>query len=210
MELVSRGEIAATVHEPVRADSLRHLGELAGVEQADGWVFSRAWLDELRQELERRLADADPLDPGIAPPSDPWSPAVVPLLGLERRGAKLYRPGSSGDLGEREQEAAALEAQLGLEPVKVGDAALARYMEEHGRLARVGDGYAVSRAAYDRARKVLVEELETSERITLARFRDLLDTSRKTAQLLLERFDADGVTRRVGDERVLRRAAARS
>ena len=43
--------------------------------------------------------------------------------------------------------------------------------------------------------------------ITLARFRDLLGTSRRPAQLLLERFDADGVTRRVGDARVLRRAA---
>ena len=42
-------------------------------------------------------------------------------------------------------------------------------------------------------------------RITLARFRDLLGVGRKTAQLLLERFDADGLTRRVGDERVLRR-----
>ena len=43
--------------------------------------------------------------------------------------------------------------------------------------------------------------------ITLARFRDLLGISRKPAQLLLERFDADGLTRRIGDERVLRRAA---
>jgi hypothetical protein len=31
--------------------------------------------------------------------------------------------------------------------------------------------------------------------------------SRRTAQLLLERYDADGLTRRVGEERVLRRAA---
>src|SRR5260370_1126585 len=30
MELVDRGEIAATVHEPVRAESLAHLGELTG------------------------------------------------------------------------------------------------------------------------------------------------------------------------------------
>jgi selenocysteine-specific elongation factor len=45
--------------------------------------------------------------------------------------------------------------------------------------------------------------------LTLARFRDLMGTSRKTAQMLLERLDADGVTRRVGDERVLRRAAAK-
>ena len=167
-------------------------------------------LAELQAELERQLDAADPLDPGIPLPSEPWARELVPLLDLERRGAKLYRPGSSGSLGEREHEAAALEAQLGLEPVKVGDAGLARFMEEHGRLVRVGDGYAVSPAAYERARGLLVHELEAAERITLARFRDLLGTSRKTAQLLLERFDADGITRRLGDERVLRRAAARN
>jgi selenocysteine-specific elongation factor len=205
MELVGRGEIAATVHEPVPAESLRHLGELAGVEQADGWVFSRAWLDELRDELERRLADADPLDPGIAPPSEPWSPAVVPLLGLERRGAKLYRPGATADLGARAEAAAELEASLGLEPVKVEDATLARFLEEQGRLVRVGDGYAVSAAAYEQARAALIGECESAGRITLAGFRDLLGVGRKTAQLLLERFDADGLTRRIGDERVLRR-----
>jgi selenocysteine-specific elongation factor len=47
--------------------------------------------------------------------------------------------------------------------------------------------------------------LQTLEPITLAGFRDALEISRRTAQLLLERFDADGLTRRVGDERVLRR-----
>jgi selenocysteine-specific elongation factor len=188
---------------PRHADPSRFAGDVA-----EPTLEER--LAELRAELERQLDAADPLDPGVPLPSEAWARELVPLLGLERRGGKLYRPGSSGDLGERKQEAAALEAQLGLEPVKVGDAALARFLEEHGRLVRVGDGYAVSRAAYDRARDVLVQELETSERITLARFRDLLSTSRKTAQLVLERFDADGVTRRVGDERVLRRAAARN
>ena len=38
--------------------------------------------------------------------------------------------------------------------------------------------------------------------------RDLIGGGRKTAQLLLERFDADGLTRRVGDARVLRRTAS--
>ena len=205
MERVERGEIAATVHEPVRAASLAHLGELTGVESADGWVFSRAWLEELQVELERRIAAADPLDPGVPPPSEPWSPAVVPLLRLDRRGAKLYRPGATAELGARADAAAALEARLGLEPLKVEDAALARYLEEQGRLVRVGDGYAISRESYEQARAALVAECETAGRITLARFRDLLGVGRKTAQLLLERFDADGLTRRAGDERVLRR-----
>jgi selenocysteine-specific elongation factor len=205
MELVERGEIAATVHEPVRAESLAHLGELVGVEEADGWVFSRAWLDELRAELDGRLARADALDPGIPPPPEAWAGAVVPLLDLERRGAKLYRPGATAELGARADAAAALEAQLGLEPVKLDDAALGRFLEEQGRLVRVGDGYAISAAAYAGARDALVAECESAGRIALARFRDLLGVGRKTAQLLLERFDADGLTRRVGDERVLRK-----
>ncbi len=205
MELVERGEIAATVHKPVRAESLAHLGELGGVIEAGGWVFSSTWLEELRAELNERLERADPLDPGIAPPPDAWSGAVVPLLGLERRGAKLYRPGSTAELGAHAAAAAVLEAQLGLEPVKVDDAALGRFLEEQGRLVRVGDGYAVSASAYEQARIALFAECESAGRITLARFRDLLGVGRKTAQVLLERFDADGLTRRVGDERVLRK-----
>jgi len=160
-------------------------------------------LAALRRELERRLDAADPLDPGVPVPAD--ARELVPLLGLELRGAKLYRPGAQATLGGREQEAAELEAQLGAEPVKVADPQLARFLEESGRLVRVGDGYAISPAAYERARALLVGELAETERVTLARFRDLLGTSRKTAQLLLERFDADGVTRRVGDYRISRR-----
>ena len=48
------------------------------------------------------------------------------------------------------------------------------------------------------------ETLQTLSPITLAGFRDALGISRRTAQLLLERYDADGVTLRVGDERRLR------
>jgi selenocysteine-specific elongation factor len=95
----------------------------------------------------------------------------------------------------------------GIAGVRVADAKLVRVLEQEGRLVRLGDGFAVSAAAYERARAALVEECRTSGRITLARFRDLLGIGRRSAQLLLERFDADGVTRRVGDERVLRRAA---
>jgi selenocysteine-specific elongation factor len=193
-ERAARGDVL--VHAPVRGDDGR-------------WIFSQEWLDELRADIERRLDAADALDPGVPPPAEPWAPEVVPLLGLERRGAKLYRPGSTGELGAKAAAAAELESQLGLAPVKVDDQQLARFLEEQGRLVRVGDGYAVSRDAYERARAMLVDELESTETISLAGFRDLLGTSRKTAQLLLERFDADGVTRRVGDERVLRRAAAR-
>jgi selenocysteine-specific elongation factor len=179
----------------------------APVLNAGGWSFSDEWLEELRGEYERRLEAADPLDPGVPAPTQDWAVAVVPRLGLERRGAKLYRAGATGTLGAREKEAAELEARLGLEPVKTEDAGLARFLEQQGRLVRVGDGYAVSPAAYEHARGVLIDECERTGRITLARLRDLLGVSRKTSQSLLERFDADGITRRTGDQRVLRRVA---
>src|SRR5215475_11080574 len=182
-EALERGE--TLVHAPVLVD-----GE---------WRWGPEWLEELRAELERAIDAADPLDPGVPVPAAEWAKAVVPHLGLEQRGSKLYRPGAGPELGERGEAAAALEEQLGLEPVRVEDAQLARYLEEQGRLVRVGDGYAISPAAYERARAVLVDG------ITLAQLRDALGVGRKTAQLYLERFDADGVTRRVGDARVLRR-----
>jgi selenocysteine-specific elongation factor len=206
MERLERGDIAATIHAPVRAAGLERLGSLEGLGRAGEWVFARAWLDELRAELETRLDRADPLDPGIAPPREPWAAALVPLLPFERRGAKLYRPGAAAELGEREADARRVEAGLGLDPVKVEDRQLARYLEEQGRLVRVGDGLAVSAAAYAEARAALVAECTAAGRITLARFRDLIGAGRRTAQLLLERMDADGVTRRIGDERVLRRS----
>src|SRR5437660_7062670 len=131
IDLIERGDVASTIHAPVRIASLQHVldGEPAGVVRAGDWVFSPAWLDELRTEVDRRLAAADPLDPGIHPPAEPWSGAIVPLLGLERKGAKLYRPGAAPSLGEHSEAAADLEARLGLEPVKVEDAKLALFLE---------------------------------------------------------------------------------
>jgi selenocysteine-specific elongation factor len=205
MVLVDRGDVAATIHAPVLRADVAHLldGEPAEIEQAGDWLYARAWLDELRAELELRLDAADPLDPGIPPPAAPWAAAIVPLLPLERRGAKLYRPGASASLHGREEQAAALEDAIAAEGFgKVDDAELGTYLERTGRLYRVGDGFAVSPELYERA-LAAVRELSP---ITIAGVRDRLGLSRRITQLLLERFDADGFTRRVGDERVLRRA----
>ena len=192
-----RGE--AVVHAPVLVDGR--------------WTFSDAWLDELRSELERRLAAADPLDPGVDAPIEPWARDVLARLPFERRGSRLYLPGAAPALGERAAAAAAIEAELEVAApatVKVQDGELARYLEREGRLVRLGDGHAVSPAAYERARELVREECTAAGQITLARFRDLAGCGRRDAQLLLERLDSDGVTRRIGDERVLRRSASRS
>jgi selenocysteine-specific elongation factor len=212
LDLLERGEIGATVHAPVRADALRHVldGEPTGVERAGPWLFSRSWLDEVERELRSRLERADPLDPGIAPPSEPWADEIVPLLPFERRGAKLYLPGVVASLGEREVQATKLERALeaaGVRATKIEDEELARFLEREGRLVRLGDGFAIASGAYEVARDLLLTECHGAGDITLARFRDLAGTGRRDAQLLLERFDADGLTRRIGDRRVLRRTA---
>lgn len=206
LELLESGEAGAAVHEPVRAETLRHLGELTGVERAGEWVFSGEWLGALRDDVHARIAAADLRDPGIDAPAAPWAPAIVPLLGVERRGSRLYLPGAKAASAGGEELLAELEA-AGPNPVRIPDAKLARALELEGRLVRVGDGLAIGTAAYDEARSALVRECRATGSITLARFRDLLGIGRRSAQLLLERFDADGLTRRVGDERVLRRSA---
>jgi selenocysteine-specific elongation factor len=193
-EQARRGE--ARVHAPVLVDGV--------------WRFSDEWLGELRARLDAEIDAADPLDPGAAAPTEPWARDVLALLPFERRGSRLYRPGASGSLGTRTAEGDALLAAVEAAApgaAKADDAELARFLERAGRIVRLGDGWAVSRDAYERARDVAVAELAAAGRLRLARFRDLVGCGRRDAQLLLERLDADGVTRRIGDERVLRRQA---
>jgi selenocysteine-specific elongation factor len=210
--LLERGDVAETVRAPVSADSLRYVvdGEVAGVERAGEWIFSREWLDEYEAELRGRIAAADPIDPGIPLPPTPWAKDVLSLLAFERRGSKLYLPDVAPSLAGREDEAEALERELeaaGMRTTRVADDELVRFLEARGRLVRLGDGYALGADAFEVARDVLLTECAAAGGITLARFRDLVGVGRRDAQLLLERFDADGLTRRVGEKRVLRAAA---
>ena len=182
---------------------------LASVPSAGEHVFSEDWLRRLREGVRTRLAEqaaTNPLDPGVALaellPAEPWAPHVLNLLEVERRGTKAYLPGATAALGGRAEAAARLEARLAEdEVVRVDDRELGSFLEEQGRLRRVGDGLAVSSALYARGRDLLA----TLDPITLPAFRDALGVGRRTAQLLLERYDADGITRRRGDIRVLRR-----
>jgi selenocysteine-specific elongation factor len=215
MDVVERGDIAAAVDAPVHVNALRHLvdGDLVGVERAGPWVFSASWLAELEAGLRARIARADPLDPGVALPSEPWAADVSGLLPFERRGALLYLPGAAASLAGREQEAervAGAIAAAGMTATKVDDPDLARHLEREGALVRLADGFVIARVPYEAARDALLTECRVAGEITLARFRDLVGTGRRDAQLLLERFDRDGLTRRLGDRRVLRRAGRES
>src|SRR5204862_1759523 len=179
LELLDRRDpesiVRAFVHAPVTAASLERRGlmppadlarGLAAVEQSGDWYFPRAWLDETRAAVRARLearAKGSPLDPGLPSgellPPEPWAPAIVPLLELERRGGKAYLPGAAPSLGDRAEAAAELESALeaaGYDPVKVEDAQLAAYLASEGRLVRLGDGLAVRTDAYERARELVL------------------------------------------------------
>ena len=233
LALLERGDPASIVEaalsaagQPVRRDALTAralLGPdeldrgLAAALRAGEWYTTHAWLAETKATAAgalARRAESSPLDPGIPLaellPPRPWTPAVLTLLEVERRGAKAYAPGASATLGDRAAAAEQLETELEaarFAPLRVEDRELARFLEEAGRLVRLGDGFALGATAYEEAKRLAVEECERAGSITLARFRDLAGTGRRDAQLLLERFDADGLTRRVGDARVLRRRA---
>ena len=221
LEVLESGDpesiVRAIVHAPVTGEELQARGllapaelarGLAAVESAGDWFFAPDWLEEQRAAVRGRLAErasTSPLDPGIPLgellPHEPWAPAVLQLLHVERRDGKAYAPGAAPKLGDQAAAAAELEAKLAAEDlVRVDDRNLAGFLEDRGALKRVGDGYAVSAALYERG----LEALQALAPITLAGFRDAVGISRRTAQLLLERYDADGLTLRVGDERRLR------
>jgi selenocysteine-specific elongation factor len=128
----------------------------------------------------------EPIARGRPRPAEPEPPAHEP---------------APVDTSALEQE---LEGAAGA-PFRAEDGRAAAELERQGRLVRLGDGFALARSEYERARAAVVAECERAGTITLARSRDLLACSRRTAQLLLERLDGDGVTLRVGDERRLRR-----
>jgi selenocysteine-specific elongation factor len=226
LEILERGDPAEIVSlltaEPVKTTALQAMGLFSPAELASGlsaagvageWAYRPAWLEGVRTVVRDRLterADTSPLDPGIPLgellPHEPWASAILPLLHVERRDGKAYAPGVAASLGDRAEAAERLEAELEAAGfARVEDAELGAYLETAGRLKRVGDGFAVPAELYERG----LEALQTLEPITLASFRDAMGISRRTAQLLLERFDADGLTRRVGDQRVLRRSASR-
>ena len=218
--------VRALVHAPVPVDAVAARALLTGAELeegldavrvVDGWAFSDEWLEDTALAVESRLrerAERSPLDPGVALaellPDEPWATGVLGLLPVERRGPKGYLPGASATLGERSDAARALEAALdraGLAVTRVDDPDLARFLEAEGRVVRLGDGFAVAAGAYEVARDLVTTDAAAAGEITLARFRDLAGVGRRDAQLLLERMDVDGITRRVGDRRVLRRSS---
>jgi len=81
---------------------------------------------------------------------------------------------------------------------------LLNFLIEQKQVVKVSDGVVFSAAAYETMVNKVTEHIKAKGKVTLAEVRDMLGTSRKYAQALLEHMDEKKITRRVGDERVLR------
>jgi selenocysteine-specific elongation factor len=143
----------------------------------------------LEAQAPRRPTRAEaPRTAAPPPPSlpDPLSPTALALD--ERLLRAGLQPPLDGDLEATEADLAALRAG--------------------GRAVRVGPRLHFHATALDDARRRLLEHLRDRDgSTTVAALRDHLGTSRKYAQALLEHFDGEGVTVRVGDVHRLRRRA---
>lgn len=85
------------------------------------------------------------------------------------------------------------------------DGELLAALEDAGELVIVGKGFAYRRAKIDEIEQIVRAFITEHGEMEVAQLRDQLNTSRRYALPLMGYFDEIGVTRRVGDKRVLAR-----
>ncbi|MEP7216725.1 MAG: SelB C-terminal domain-containing protein, partial [Anaerolineaceae bacterium] len=136
---------------------------------------------------------------------------AVSAARLVERGANgLAPPGYEVSLtaGQSAQVAAFREAikSAGASPPtdQIPSPPLLAYMVDQGFIADAGGGIVFDAEFFAAATGQIREYIASAGSISLAEARDLFGTSRKYAQAMLEYLDAQRITRRVGDSRVLR------
>ena len=86
---------------------------------------------------------------------------------------------------------------------RVGEEALNALLEQ-GTLIKLSEDVIFLTETYEEMRDRIMAHLREQDQVTVAEVRDMFDTSRKYALALLGYMDEKRITRRVGDERVLR------
>jgi selenocysteine-specific elongation factor len=130
---------------------------------------------------------------------------IGPLLALP-----VHRGGTSTRRGEVERVLDLLQRQPFSPPsgsellaAAATEVMLLEAMADERLIVRVAAGLYFARDAYDRMVEQVLHLIVAGGQVTVAQVRDELDTSRKYALALLEHLDAEHITRRVGDVRVL-------
>ena len=156
-----------------------------------------------REELRSRL--------GLSPLSFPWLlQNLVAEAILEEEGSWIRSPGHRANVSQAQQKridqyVSALESEPYSPPTGDPlDAELLGLLIEEGKVVRVNETVVFAASAYTEMVERIVAHTREHGKITVADGRDLFDTSRKYILPLLEYLDQQRITRRVGDERVLR------
>jgi selenocysteine-specific elongation factor len=131
-----------------------------------------------------------------------WAEAAGALEGADAERAEALL-NVFEEAGVEAPAAATAAAQVGLSE-KEG-VRLLKALERQGRLVKVGEDLYYASTTLQELMGRVAGEMETRGQITLAEVRDLLGTSRRYTQALLEHMDSEGWTLRVGDARRLRK-----
>ncbi|MBU2597607.1 MAG: selenocysteine-specific translation elongation factor [Actinobacteria bacterium] len=78
-------------------------------------------------------------------------------------------------------------------------------LKREKKVIKLKDGLFFATESFEKAKDKLIETINKNRKITLAKFRDVLKTSRKYSEALLEYFDKEGLTKRVEDYRILKK-----
>jgi selenocysteine-specific elongation factor len=194
------------------------------------WLYDPGAWQAITERAVRELDSyhvAHPLRPGMAreelrsrlgvPPAS--FPSVVQGLlqdGLvaERNGS-VALPAHRVEVHEVDGTAAALVQLLGRQPFAPpslteavqqtgATSEVVRALAQRGEIVRLSDDVAFTKEAFDAAVTIVKEIISSGGSITVAQLRDRMGASRRPVLALLEHLDAQHITRRVGDTRVLR------
>jgi selenocysteine-specific elongation factor len=192
------------------------------------WLFSDEAWKEITERALRELGSyhvAHPLRSGMAreelrsrlgvPPAS-FAPVVEALVA---QGSVAERNGSLAiprhEVALETEAASALIRVLGAEPMAPPSLAeamqksgatdeMVRALAQRGDIVRVSDDLAFTKDAYASAIALVREIIASTGSITVAQLRDRMGASRRPVLALLEHLDAERITRRVGDTRILR------
>jgi len=193
---------------------------------AGGWRTLSARMAELLADFHAQY----PLRPGMAREElksrlqgrEKWSPKLFNELvargategALVESGDYLCRPGFRITFSPAQQ--AKVDALLAAfrqhpftppsmaESIAQADAEMVSALMHQGVLVRLSEDVLLLRDTYDEMLRRIMAFIKEHGSMTVAQVRDEFNTSRKYALALMERLDEQKITRRVGDERVLR------
>jgi selenocysteine-specific elongation factor len=168
-----------------------------------------------KEDLRTRCASALPVEIFRAALEDAVSGGKLALAGdsVKLAGRSIHlQPGEARAKEQIEREfargglaAPGIEAVLTALPVEIGQAQkIFQLLLRERVLLKISNDVVLHHQAVDQARALLAEYKRTrGDRLGVADFKELAGVSRKYAIPLLEYFDRAGVTRRMGDYRVI-------